>query len=342
MVKGKELVVKIVELAGSYYAFGLEQGRELKSFPYIDQLDELGKLTAHSDVQKAKEVMESVSPKLFQELLGLAEGLDLPVDKAFQLFSGYDVKFPTMGCTTLVQDGYYVRNYDFSPDMYDARLVWTKPTNGYASVGFSQQVIGRLDGMNEKGLVVGLHFVNNEHHAQGFIATTIVRMLLEHCANIEEVLTFITTIPHGYCYNYSMTDRSGKSVIVEAAPHQQVFLPTNPLICTNHFESKGLTEKNRSAIQGSLKRKEHLHQLLANIVSPLSAYQQFNHGSSPLFYKYYQEFFGTLHTVVYSPKDLSIIVGVGENCQPLMFSLKEYMEGTFTLPNTVKGWIDFV
>ncbi|MFF2752506.1 hypothetical protein ACFVR1_01970 [Psychrobacillus sp. NPDC058041] len=47
-----------------------------------------------------------------------------------------------------------------------------------------------------------------------------------------------------------------------------------------------------------------------------------------------------MHTVVYSPKDLSIIIGVGGNCKPTMFSLKEYMEGALILPKYIKGTIN--
>ncbi len=339
MYINEELVVRIVELRGNYYQFGMEQGKELMSLRVLEQMDQLRDLAIHSNVQKAKVLLKKVSPKLFQELEGLAEGLNMELDTAIKLFSGYDVVFPEMGCTTLVNDGYYVRNYDFSPEMYDARLVFTNPTDGYVSVGFSQQVTGRLDGMNEKGLVVGLHFVNNEYRDEGFLATTIVRMLLEQCANIEDAIHFITNIPHGYCYNYSITDQSGKSIIVEASPHQQIINFTNPLICTNHFESEILREKNRIEIQGSVKRKEYVNSLLSESLSPMSAYHHFNDESSPLFFKYYKEYFGTLHTVVYSPKDLSIIVGIGENCKPMMFSLKEYMEGRLVLPKYVKGMI---
>jgi predicted choloylglycine hydrolase len=340
MYNNKELVVRIVELSGDYYEFGLKQGKELKSLQILEQMNQLKKLTLNSNVKKGKEILKDVSPNLFHELKGLAEGLDMELDTTIKLFSGYDVVFPEMGCTTLVIDGYYVRNYDFNPDMYDARLVFTNPTNGYASVGFSQQVIGRLDGMNEKGLVVGLHFVNNEYKDEGFIATTIVRMLLEQCANTDEALNFITNIPHGYCYNYSITDQSGKSVIVEASPQQQIIHFTNPLICTNHFESENLREKNRIVVQGSVKRKESVSSLLTKNLSPLSAYHYFNNGSSPLFFKHYKEYFGTLHTVVYSPKDLSIIIGVGENCKPMMISLREYMEGALVLPENIKGIIN--
>ncbi|WP_112182515.1 MULTISPECIES: C45 family autoproteolytic acyltransferase/hydolase [Paraliobacillus] len=339
MLGNEELVLRLVELKGDYNQFGIEQGKELIALP---NWDHLRKLTINENEEDVKELIKGISPNLYQELKGLAEGLDLDLDATIKHFSGYDVRFPKMGCTTLINDGYYARNYDFSPELYDARLVITNPTNGYASVGFSHQVIGRLDGMNEKGLVVGLHFVNNEHSEKGFVATTIVRMLLEQCANIEDTVSFIKTIPHGYCYNYSITDQSGKSIIIEASPDQQVINFSNPRICTNHFESDILRMKNSVDIQGSLKRKEYVSCLLRESLSPIAAYHHFNDETSPLFSKYYKEYFGTLHTVVYSPDNLSIIVGVGGNCKPLLFSLKEFMDGISTLPKSMEGTINQV
>ena len=200
-------------------------------------------------------------------------------------------------------------------------------------------MIGRLDGMNEKGLVVGLHFVNNAHHAKGFIAPTIVRMVLEQCSCINEAIAFLSAIPHGYCYNYSITDSSGEGVVVEASPQKQYVHYGNRLICTNHFEAESLKGKNREAIQGSVMRKEYVGGIFTSELSPLTAYRHFNDGNSPLFFKYYKEYFGTLHTVVYSPKDLSIIIGIGENSVPTKVSLKEYIDGKVQLPQVIKGII---
>lgn len=75
-------------------------------------------------------------------------------------------------------------------------------------------------------------------------------------------------------------------------------------------------------------------------ISPISVYRHFNNGNSPLFYKYYKEYFGTLHTVVYSPKDLSLIIGVGENSEPMTLSLRRYLDGTLNLPQVLKGRIN--
>lgn len=322
-----------MELRGDYYQFGLEQSKKLMSTPLF------GQMNTHVNSLKAKEILNRISPKLFQELKGLAAGMEMDLDSIIRCYSGYDVTFPKMGCTALIHDGYYVRNYDFSPELYDARLVFSNPIDGYASVGFSQQIIGRLDGMNEKGLVVGLHFVNNEHKEEGFIATTIVRILLEQCGDITEAIRLITNIPHGYCYNYSITDQSGKSAIVEASPERQVVKFINPLICTNHFESEVLREKNGKGIQGSVRRKGYVNSLLAEELSLMSVYRHFNDGDSPLFFKHYKEYFGTLHTVIYSPKDLSLIVGIGENSEPMMFSLKAFMDGTIILPKSITGMI---
>ncbi|MCH7322147.1 C45 family peptidase [Solibacillus sp. MA9] len=336
----EELMIRVVELQGSSFEWGLKQSEEIKSTQLLKQLSLLENLSSNSNVKKALEILKVISPNLLEELRGMAKGLDMELDTIIRLYSGYDVSFPSMGCTAFVNDDYYVRNYDFSPELYDARLVFSNPIDGYASVGFSQQVIGRLDGMNEKGLVVGLHFVNNHDKEEGFIATTIVRLLLDQCECIKEAIDLISTIPHGFCYNYSITDQSGRGVVVEASPQKQFVSFGNPLICTNHFDSEALREKNGKEIQGSVKRKEYINSLLIKELSPMSVYRHFNDGNSPLFYKYYKEYFGTLHTVVYSPKDLSIIIGVGENSEPIMLSLRGYLDGTFSLPKVLKGRIN--
>ena len=334
------LNVSVVDLMGSYYEMGLKQGEEIKTTQLNKQLDFLGNFTANSNAKKAKEMLKAISPNLLKELEGIAKGLDMELDTIIRLYSGYDITFPAMGCTTLINEDYYVRNYDFSPKIYDARFVFSNPISGYASVGFSQQVIGRLDGMNEKGLVVGLHFVNDAYKGEGFLATTIVRMLLDQCSSVKEAVDFISTIPHGYCYNYSITDASGEGVVVEASPDKQIVHGRSPLICANHFEARSLQQKNKKEILGSIKRKEYISSLLTEELSPITAYHHFNNGKSPLFFKYYKEYFGTLHTVVYSPKDLSLIIGIGENSEPVKFSLKGYLDGTINLPQVLKGRID--
>jgi len=325
-----------MELKGKMYEIGRKQGIALKSNAKWKQQTEL---QTNGDMLEARTQIEKVSPSLLNEIEGLAAGMNIDVDTAMQLFGGYDIQMPFMGCTTLSNNSFYVRNYDFSDALYDARLVLLNSDNSYASIGFSQQITGRLDGMNEKGLVIGLHLVNEKVSQKGFLATTICRMVLEQCADIYEAISLIKQVSHQYCVNFSIMDREGNNAAVEVSPEQQVVYKRTPLICTNHFESKQLNEKNRAFIQGSLHRKNYLEALEKENVTPISAYHIFNDEESPLFFKDYKEYFGTLHTVVYCPKDQSIVAGIGGNGDPYFLSLTDWLKGKEKLPCILEGEI---
>ncbi len=333
----KELVVKVVELTGSNYQIGGLQAEQLGQESNWNGPYQNMEKNPDFNCFQAREKLNKVHPNILEEIYGLADGLGIDRNTAIEWYSGYNVIFPEMGCTTLVADSFYVRNYDFSDQLYDARLVLMNPIKGYASIGFSQQIIGRLDGMNEKGLVIGLHFVNQMYKEEGFIATTIVRMILDQCATTDEAIQLIKDIPHGYCYNYSITDKQGKSAIVEASPQKQIVKFATPLVCTNHFESETLKEKNRETIQGSLDRKDYLLKLIKQRLTPLSAYHSFNGNHSKLFFHHYKEYFGTLHTVVYLPNKLEVIVGIGYDSDPLTISLKDWLAGNTVVPKAIKG-----
>ena len=74
-------------------------------------------------------------------------------------------------------------------------------------------------------------------------------------------------------------------------------------------------------------------------LDPMAAYRLFNDEESPLFFNHYEEFFGTLHTVVYCPKDLSVIIGIGGNCTPYVFSFYDWLEGVGGVPEVMEGFI---
>ncbi|MHA6252554.1 C45 family autoproteolytic acyltransferase/hydolase [Oceanobacillus sp. CAU 1775] len=333
----KNLNVIVVELVGEANEMGYTQGKRLKNSSFIEKLEPLQRFVNPED---AANKLEEISPTFLQELTGLAEGAKINKETAIQLFSGYNVVMPPMGCSTYANETFYVRNYDFSDQLYDARLVFQKPETGYASVGFSQQILGRLDGMNEKGLVIGLHFVNEQFKGEGFLATTICRLVLDQCTATDEAIRLIKEIPQRYCYNYSILDSNGNAAIVEATPDKLISHHSVPLTCTNHFQSQQDKNKQTMMLTGSKKRKEVIDNLKVRSSSPLNYYEKFNNKNSPLFFKYYEQFFGTLHTVVYHPKDLSIIVGVGGDCEPYHFSLKKWLKGEELLPQSISGKIE--
>lgn len=331
----RKLQVEVVELYGDPYQIGLKQATALTK----------RKMEGYSNanVTEGRKLLEEISPSLVEELAGLANEQGMGLNTAIHFYGGYDLNMPSMGCTALTNRSFYVRNYEFNDVLYDGRLVLMKPNQGYASIGFSQQIAGRLDGMNEKGLVVGLHLVNEkveQKEARGFLATTICRLILDQCATTEEAVALIKQLPHAYCYNFSIMDKTGSSAVVESTPETQEVHYYSPLMCTNHFESERLKNKNRTFIDVSLRRKKYLETLEKEILTPTSAYHMFNNERSPLFFKHYKAFFGTLHTVVYCPKDLNVMLGIGGDCEPYELSFAAWLAGEADLPSILEGTIE--
>ncbi|MEN2767105.1 C45 family peptidase [Ornithinibacillus xuwenensis] len=333
----QDLKVDIIEACGSHYQIGYEQGKQLS----LDRRFEgLQSMSNSVNIEQATAQLLKYSPGLLEEIRGLSDGLDINLETAIRIFSGFNVKFPTMGCTAYADGNVYIRNYDFSPELYDARFVFQNPDNGYASVGFSQQILGRLDGMNEHGLVVGLHLVNEDSDGLGFLATTIVRIILEQCKDVDEAINIMTHIPQGYCYNYSLLDKHGNSCVIEAAPQKREIRRDSILQCTNHFETNSMLNQNRTFISASLQRKKTLQKASLESLTPKEMYAKFNAENSPLFFKDYHHYFGTMHTVVYLPETLEIIVGIGGDFTPVVYSLKDWVTGYSKLQPFLIGKID--
>ena len=115
----------------------------------------------------------------------------------------------------------------------------------HASIGGSEYLTGRLDGMNAHGLTIGLHRVKKSPRFPGLSATLIVRLILDRCASTAEAVAMLQEIPHAMQYNYSMLDAAGTPAVIEAGPGMVAVRTGHWLACTNHFQSPLLSPLNR-------------------------------------------------------------------------------------------------
>ena len=160
------------------------------------------------------------------------------------------------------QGGVYGRNFDweFSP----ALLLFTDPPDGYASVSmvdlayfFDAPAVTQLmdldlndlepllntpsmpfDGMNEKGLVIGMAAVPesptpSDPNNKSVGSLGVIRMILDHAASVEEALTImrgVNILWHGGPQlHYLIADASGTSALVEFVDGEmEVLYNTNP------------------------------------------------------------------------------------------------------------------
>ena len=178
-----------------------------------------------------------------------------------KLLKGLPITFdiPNLGCSTFAVetpegDALFGRNFDmyYSPALF----VRTAPKNGYKSIsmvnlayiGFGENKLPTnmlnsiltlaapyvpLDGVNEKGLAVGVLLIDTESTNQqtekpDITTTTAIRLMLDQAATVDEALALLEQYDMhasaNSCYHFQIADAAGKSVVVEYIGDEMVVI----------------------------------------------------------------------------------------------------------------------
>lgn len=334
----KSVTSDILQFRGSHYDFGFWQGEQLKKTPFLQNRTAMHTRLAQkftADVATIEQLLQQFAPNLHSEIHGLADSLQLDLQTAYLYFSGY-YSVQKSGCSIMMSPDYMIRNYDNAPETYDGRYVLFAPTDGgYATVGPSMQVTGRMDGLNEHGLAMGYNFVNTRGRQDGFVCNMIGRILLERCANVEEAIDLLTEIPHKHSFNYCLLDPH-TSCIVEASPRNVT--TRNALACTNHFHL--LDAENRYRMDDSVAREKAIEQAQQTEVTFMQAFNVLNRIDGGVFATKYGAWDGTLHTAAYLPHRLTATIALGGNVKPVPIDFQKWLDGEQLMLTKLKGTLE--
>jgi len=235
------------------------------------------------------------------------------------------------------------RNFDW----YDhpALLLFTDPPSRYASVsivdisylgysksdtpdknpgGLFQSPLLPFDGMNERGLAVGMMAVPaahapNDPQKQTVGSLVIIRLMLDHAKNVEEAVAILKNFNidfhQGPPLHYFITDRSGRSVVVEFVNRKISVLPnTHSWQVATNFIITGLSPENARA---SCWRYKKVWETLENQVTRLSSLNALS-----LLKDVSQG--NTIWSVVYDTSSLEFLVVMGKKYDQVHeFNLKQ-------------------
>ncbi|KFL43210.1 hypothetical protein CH76_07840 [Lysinibacillus sp. BF-4] len=185
---------------------------------------------------------------------------------------------PDLSCTTFrakhSDAGYlFGRNFDLAQG--PTLVMHTTPPNGYASVaithlpflGFANDDSLKgmhnrittlaapyvpMDGMNEKGLAIGILLLPDTPTAQErgnipIMCTTAIRLVLDQAATVEEAIALMARYDMhdsaASAYHYQIVDATGASAIVEYVNQEMVVLrhKTNRQAATNFYQHPSKT-----------------------------------------------------------------------------------------------------
>ncbi|WP_010283678.1 C45 family autoproteolytic acyltransferase/hydolase [Bacillus timonensis] len=335
----KRIFADVIQFRGSHYEFGFKQGKLLKDSFLVKNREQQWKIRRplfKIDTGETKQVYERLAPFIWEEFLGLQDALEWTMEKVLMEFGGYRVNIKPSGCSILVGENYMIRNYDYHPKTYDGRFVVFQPLDGgNATIGLTQKITGRSDGMNDKGLSMGYTFMNRRRPGNGFVCHMIGRLILELCASVEEAAQLLREIPHRGSFSYVLFDSSCEiPFIVETSPRRVEV--RQGYTCTNHF--KILTEENRRVLDDSNKRLQAIEQ--KESLSGLEAFRLLNDSDKGVFSKLYGSWAGTIHTSAYFPKNLEAWCALGGDKEPIIFNFDEWLKGTDFPNSKIVGDVD--
>ena len=331
----------VLQFRGSHYDFGHFQGEKLKDSPILPNRErqwrprEKRHFIVDSEISMA--MLDKLAPQMLDEIRGLADALELDMTEAFKKFGGYYLELTRSGCSIFTDDDFFVRNYDSHPRGYEGRYIFYQPTDrGYALMGPTMQITGRIDGMNEKGLVIGYNFTHTKKSADGFMCSMIARMVLETCATADDAVALLKEIPHRHSFSYVVQDKRGIPYVIEASPRKVVARQSN--VCTNHFHL--LHEENRYRQEETREREQNIIDKQQNSGTAYEAFKIMNSLNEGIASTKYEASAGTLHTSVYLPKELKAMFVIGLDRKPVIFDFNKWLQGENINITKIKGELD--
>ncbi|KON89745.1 choloylglycine hydrolase [Sporosarcina globispora] len=336
----KKIYSDIIQFRGTHFEFGFMQGELIKDSLSVKNREDQWKVRKPRfsiNEAEVKKAITSFAPGIWDELLGIQEALQWPMERVLKEFGGYRLDYVRSGCSILTGDDYLIRNYDYHPKTYEGRYTFYQPTDqGYAIIGPSQRVAGRMDGMNEKGLVIGYNFMNRKKPGDGFICCMIGRLILEACGNVEEAVEMLKEMPHRHSFTYVVYDTCGETYAVETSPRGVKVRQTSA--CTNHFEI--MKDENRNHLGDSMRRLAVMKGRLGERLNAHDAFRLLNDSDKGVFSDLYGSWAGTIHTSAYLPGKMKAWFALGGDREPIVFDFRQWLDGQDVEINRITGEVD--
>ncbi|MFP7169261.1 C45 family autoproteolytic acyltransferase/hydolase [Terribacillus halophilus] len=324
----KQIYSDVFTFRGSHYDFGFMQGERLKHTPlfgYQQKQKQRNRRRFTVDPADAFRMFRSYHPGIYEELTGLSDALGLSIEETLMDYSGFQQEWRiNSGCSIVTGNEFLARNYDYHPKTYEGRFLLYQPSESeyFATIGPSQRILGRIDGMNEKGLTIGYNFVHQRFPEEGFICNMLSRILLETCTTTEEAVEKLTEMPHRHSFNYVINDADGVRRVVEGSPRGTAVKKAH--YSTNHFDV--LTKENRHHLVDSNRRFEIIKAHHKEDMDAAQGFRLLNDPSYDVFSDSYRNWAGTIHTSVYKPKKLKMGFAIG-NQQPTEVDFGAWLRG---------------
>lgn len=160
-------------------------------------------------------------PKVVEEIQGIADGQHCSFETICAvLFSMYCI-VPEVHCSCFViknEDELLLgRNSDFlvETEKMNTNCIYQFTNDSYSFNANSTAIVEMEDGVNEHGLAIGLTSVYPTVKQPGLNAGMMVRMFLEKCKTVNEVIELLKILPIASSQTFTIADTGGGFAVIE-------------------------------------------------------------------------------------------------------------------------------
>ncbi|SCB44254.1 C45 family autoproteolytic acyltransferase/hydolase [Rhizobium multihospitium] len=288
-----------IEIAGEPFEIGLQLGRHGAGtvHSHLVRTHAWAYVTNSKDddrVQAARRLTETLFPRYFEELLGLAAGLELPLEDVFAWNCRGDIwAMSPDGCTTVQIPGaepIIAHNEDGDPGLRrGCALATARPSEGRAFTAFvyPASLPGHTFAVNEAGLVVTVNNIRSRETGCGLPRMVVTRALLD-CGSLDEAVDRVRTAPRAGAFHLTLA-RSGEADILSMEfTHKNLSVQTvrSPSSHANHLIHGGTRTEHQVVTGSSNSRQERADAMISEArasIDPLAILRDTTQSALPIY-----------------------------------------------------------
>lgn len=156
-----------------------------------------------------------------------------------------------MLCNKNEQELLFGRNSDFLTEIEKlySNCIYQFDNDSYAFSGNTTACVEMEDGINEHALAIGLTSVYPTVKQPGLNAGMLLRLFLEKCKTVDEVIELIKILPIASSQTFTLVDAKGMIAVIECNGETIEIITDSGYVCaTNLFHTKKMKKYNNLII----------------------------------------------------------------------------------------------
>ncbi len=257
-------MLSYIKIQGNPFAVGLELGRfgAQAMHAFVEQSTSWGSLMqwrGSASVEAMKQLVQERHPHIWQELQGLAQGLNLPLDDVFVWNCRGDLwAMSPDGCTTVQLPGAaspaFAHNEDGDP-LFATRcaIAEVDVTGGasFASFVYPGSLPGHTFAVTQAGLAMTVNNLRAAHVKPGLPRMVLARAILE-MPDVHSALQYLRAAPRSGGFHFTLA-QAGHGTLTSVEFNHAVFSAielTSASVHANHMVHAGMANQPQT-ITGS-------------------------------------------------------------------------------------------